>query len=113
MVYVYDEEFEIRDCQLSLTEHENLEELLDDYLDLHEMISECEEDKKPLEKKIIKLQHKVSLIDKAKHDLKWKYWLRHLKDLEHVSNMNNFICSPYTTLETEIRKLAFKREEEK
>ena len=113
MVYVYDEEFEIRDCQLSLTEHENLELLLDDYLNLSELLSECEKDKKPLEKKIIKLQHKVSLIDKAIHDLRWEYWLTHLKYLENVSNMNNFIHSPYTTLETEIRKLAFKREEEK
>ena len=110
---VYSEELKIRDAQLKLTEHEHLELLLDDYLTLSEMLDSCEKDKKPIEKKIKNLQHKASLIDKVMHDLRWKYWLKHLKDLEHVSNMNNFICSPYTTIETEIRKLAFKKEEEK
>ena len=77
------------------------------------MISSCEKDKKPLEKQIIRLRRKVSLMDKVIHELKWEFWMKHLKDLEHISNMNEFIKSDFATVETEIRKLAFKKEEEK
>ena len=113
---VYSEELKIKDAQLKLTEHENLEQLLDDYLDLNEMISACQKDKQPLEKKIIKLRHKVSLIDKVIHELKWEFWIKHLKDLNNYSSnfqMNEFIKRPFSTLETEIRKLAYKKEEDK
>ena len=81
---VYSEELKIRDAQLSLTEHENLESLLDDYLALNEMLSGCEKDKKPLERKILKLKHKVSLIDRVIQDCKWRFWIKHLKDLKLI-----------------------------
>tara|TARA_B100000212_G_C27213938_1_gene464242 strand:- start:153 stop:488 length:336 start_codon:yes stop_codon:yes gene_type:complete len=110
---VYSEELKIRDAQLSLTEHDNLEQLLDDYLDLYEMLNSCEKDKQPLEKKITKLRHKVSLIDRVIHELRWKFWIKHLKDLEHISKMNEFIKKPYSAIEREIKRLAFKKEEEK
>ena len=113
---VYSEELKIRDAQLSLTEHENLEQLLDDYLALNEMISDCEKDIRPLEKKITKLRHKVSLINKVIHELKWEFWIKHLKDLDYTTSnfqMNDFIKRPFSTIETEIRKLAYKKEEEK
>ena len=110
---VYSEELKIRDAQLSLTKHEDLELLLDDYLSLDEAISEVEEGKKPLEKQIIRLRRKVSLMDKFIHELKWDFWVKHLKDLDHISNMNEFIKRDFSTIETEIKKLAFKKEEEK
>ena len=80
---VYSEELKIRDAQLKLTEHEDLEQLLDDYLDLNEMISDYEKDKKPIEKKIINLKHKVSLIDGAIHEFKREFWMKHLKDFDN------------------------------
>tara|TARA_R100001510_G_C7623478_1_gene183816 strand:- start:721 stop:1056 length:336 start_codon:yes stop_codon:yes gene_type:complete len=110
---VYSEELKIRDAQLSLTKHEDLELLLDDYLALDEMISSCEKDIEPLQKQIVRLKRKVSLKNKVIHELKWEFWIKHLKDLEHISKMNEFVKSDYATIETEIRKLAFKREEEK
>lgn len=110
---VYSEELKIRDVQLSLTEHDDLELLLDDYLALDEMMRGCEKDIEPLEKQIIRLRRKVSLIKKVIHELKWEFWWKHLKDLEHISKMNEFIKSDFSTVETEIRKLAFKKEEEK
>ncbi len=110
---VYSEELKIRDAQLKLSEHDNLEQLLDDYLDLYEMMNSSEKDKEPLEKQIIKLKRKVSLIDRAIHEFRWKFWIEHLRDLEHISKMNEFIKSTNSTIETEIRRLAFKKEEEK
>lgn len=110
---VYSEELKIRDAQLSLTKHDDLELLLDDYLSLSEMIDSCEKNKQPLERKIIKLRNKVSLIDRVIRECKWEFWIKHLKGLEHISNMHQFIKSPLTTIETEIKKLAFKKEEEK
>ena len=110
---VYSEEFEIRDCQLSLTKHDNLELLLDDYLTLNEMISDYEKDKRPIEKKIINLKHKVSLIDGAIHEIKKEFWMKHLKDLLPISKMTYFIYGKFSAIEGVIRKLAFKKEEEK
>jgi len=112
-IMVYSEELKIRDAQLTLTEHENLELLLDDYIALNEMLSENEKSKEPLERKILKLKHKVSLIDSVIRDCKWRFWIKHLKDLERVSKMNEFIYGKFSTIETEIRKLASKKEEEK
>jgi|TARA_B100000085_G_C18539971_1_gene511549 predicted RNase H-like nuclease (RuvC/YqgF family) len=116
---VYSEELKIRDAQLSLTEHDNLELLLDDYLALDEMMKSCEKDIEPLEKQIIRLRRKVSLLKKVIHELKWEFWIKHLKDFDdkfgfgRKFQMNEFIKSDFSAIENEIRKLAFKKEEEK
>jgi len=110
---VYSEELKIRDAQLKLTEHEDIEQLLDDYLDLNEMISDYEKDKRPIEKKIINLKHKVSLIDGAIHEIKREFWMKHLKDLLPISKMTYFIYGKFSSVEGVIRKLAYKKEEEK
>lgn len=113
---VYSEELKIRDTQLKLSEHEYLEQLLNDYLSLNETLSSYEKDKKPIEKKIIRLQHKLSLFDGAIQEFKREFWMMHLKDLDNSTSnfqMNEFIYGKFSTMENEIRKLAYKKEENK
>mgnify|MGYP001221039390 FL=1 len=110
---VYSEELKIRDTQLKLSEYEYLEQLLDDYKSLNETLSSYEKDKKPIEKKIIRLEHKLSLFEGAIHQFKREFWMMHLSDLMPVSKMHEFIYGKFSTMENEIRKLAYKKEEDK